>query len=150
MGIFPIIMNIVQFWLIDSIVKASAIAQDVESIHQDRDPLFSAPIEDDNEQPPTLQTVNCGSSRGSVSSLDPRDLQPHVDTSCHTTVIIPDGQRSGTSSPQRLADAYYGYPPSPSSSISSDRSLTIIKETRNIKISPSSNILQPLLPNHIS
>ena len=68
MGIFPIIMNIVQFWLIDSIVKASVIAQDIESVHQDRDPLFSAPAEDDDEQLPRLQTVNRDSSEGSVSS----------------------------------------------------------------------------------
>lgn len=84
MGIFPIIMNIVQFWLIDSIVKASAVAmaaQDIESTHQDRDPLFSAPAEDDNDQPPPrLETANRSSSRCSVSSLSSRNLGPHANT----------------------------------------------------------------------
>lgn len=56
MGIFPIAMNILQFWLIDSIVKASsgpvALEADVEEIataHPDREPLFNAPSDDEDD-----------------------------------------------------------------------------------------------------
>jgi len=125
MGIFPIIMNIAQFWLIDSIVKASAVAltaQDVESTDQDREPLFRAPAEEDDGQPlPRLETLNRGSSRRSVSSLVSRDPEPHVNTPYQTTTTIPGERESGASSSQRPLDAN-AYPPSLSSSISSDRS----------------------------
>jgi len=54
MGIFPIIMNILQFWLIDSIVKASSvIALDGNSrSHFDsehREPLFNVPSDDEDD-----------------------------------------------------------------------------------------------------
>lgn len=57
MGIFPIIMNILQFWLIDSIVKASSvIALDGNSLsHFDseyREPLFNSDDEDDDAYNP--------------------------------------------------------------------------------------------------
>ena len=55
MGIFPIMMNILQFWLIDSIVKASAaVALPPDSTRNsfgdlDREPLFEAPSDDEDE-----------------------------------------------------------------------------------------------------
>jgi hypothetical protein len=49
MGLFPIIMNVLQFWLIDSIVKAHvpplALTDDTSrlGVHDDdREPLFQA------------------------------------------------------------------------------------------------------------
>lgn len=125
MGIFPIIMNIVQFWTIDSIVKASmaaTAAQDVESAHQDQEPLFNVPAEDDDDQPPPrLEIPNRSSSRHSVPPLDPRDLEPHTNTPSQTTITISDEHKSGASSSRCPVDAY-AYPPSLSSSISSDHS----------------------------
>ena len=110
MGIFPIIMNIVQFWLIDSIVKASATAMTAQGIvptHQDRDPLLSAPAVDDNEQlSPRLETANHSFYRRSVSSLDSRDPEPHVVTSYQTIITIPDERGSGASSSRCLVDPY--------------------------------------------
>ncbi len=55
MGIFPIIMNIIQFWLIDSIVKASsAISLDSASSDPNDDehqqPLFGASSDDEDEE----------------------------------------------------------------------------------------------------
>jgi len=60
MGIFPIIMNILQFWLIDSIVKASSIiALDGNSpSHFDsehREPLFNIPSDDEDDDPGDLE-----------------------------------------------------------------------------------------------
>ncbi|KAJ7749249.1 vacuolar membrane protein-domain-containing protein [Mycena olivaceomarginata] len=50
MGIFPILMNILQFWLIDSIVKASGVALDLDSPDPlDREPLFRSPDDDDDD-----------------------------------------------------------------------------------------------------
>ena len=57
MGLFPIAMNIVQFWLIDTIVKGSsnytplALTSDSPrgSSDSDREPLFQASDDDDNE-----------------------------------------------------------------------------------------------------
>ena len=102
MGIFPIIMNITQFWLIDSIVKASATAMAAQGIvptYQDRDPLLSAPAVDDTEQPsPRLETTNHGFCRRSVSSLDSRVLEPHVVTSYQTNITILEEQESVASS----------------------------------------------------
>lgn len=55
MGIFPILMNIIQFWLIDSIVKASESSTVVPSgdprNSEDREPLFGAP-DDEGDSPP--------------------------------------------------------------------------------------------------
>jgi hypothetical protein len=56
MGIFPIMMNVVQFWLIDSIVKASGtVALPIESARNslsdpDHEPLFVAPSDDDEDE----------------------------------------------------------------------------------------------------
>ena len=105
MGLFPIIMNIVQFWLIDSIVKASAsamAAQGLEPTQQDRDPLLSAPAIDDNEQP----SPRSANRRRSVSSLDSRNPELQVVTSYQTTISISDEQESGSSSSTCLAGAY--------------------------------------------
>ncbi|KIP08330.1 hypothetical protein PHLGIDRAFT_69509, partial [Phlebiopsis gigantea 11061_1 CR5-6] len=57
MGVFPIIMNIVQFWIIDSIVKASAQSASValptdstrNSLADDEEPLFRASMDDDDD-----------------------------------------------------------------------------------------------------
>ncbi|KAF9034972.1 hypothetical protein BDZ89DRAFT_495987 [Hymenopellis radicata] len=53
MGIFPIVMNVLQFWLIDSIVKASepsTLSLDTDA-HDglDREPLFGVPSDDEDD-----------------------------------------------------------------------------------------------------
>lgn len=53
MGIFPIIMNVLQFWLIDSIVKAdnqtSPFTLPPSTISQDQEPLFRTSVSDDGD-----------------------------------------------------------------------------------------------------
>jgi len=77
MGIFPIIMNILQFWLIDSIVKASnAIALDGNSSSnlgdsEHHEPLFNVPSDDEDDgayKPGDLE--NQSRNRPSSFSLD--------------------------------------------------------------------------------
>ena len=126
MGIFPIIMNIAQFWLIDSIVKASTTPTATQGTHQDRDPLLSAPAVDDEQPSPRLETAN---RRRSVSSLNSRDPEPHVITSYQTIISIPDEQESGTSSSRCHVDAYAYKDRPPVRANSSSRSYPLIVPT---------------------
>ena len=116
MGIFPIIMNIVQFWLIDSIVKASTIAYtalDVESGPEpDTAPLFDASDDEDDGHPRRLSAPH------SVISYDPSTLNQGTTTTGRTTPEDPP--RGAKSSPGSLDD--HAYPPSLSSSMSSNAS----------------------------
>ena len=105
MGLFPISMNILQFWLIDSIVKASASAMAAEPTHQDRDPLLSAPAMDDNEQP-SPRLVESANRRRSVSSLDSRDPDRQIVASYPTIITVSNEQESGSSSSTCLVGAY--------------------------------------------
>ena len=131
-------MNIAQFWLIDSIVKASATAlaaQGIVPTRQDRDPLLSAHAVDDTEQSsPRLETANRGFCRRSVSSLDSRDPEPHVITSYQTIITIPDEQESGASSSRclQVVDAYAyrdGSPAGQGSANASSKSYPLIVQT---------------------
>jgi len=139
MGLFPIIMNIVQFWLIDSIVKASATAmaaQGIEPTHQDSDPLLSAPAIADNEQP-SPRLVETANRRRSVSSLDSRDPERQVVTSHQTIVTISDGRESGSSSSTCLvgAYAYRDRPPIHGSATSPSKSYPLIVQTSSPRFS---------------
>jgi hypothetical protein len=95
MGLFPIIMNILQFWLIDSIVKAS---EDSSFAHQSdtprpsyedsqREPLFGVPSddEDDDDDVGTLSRHDIENPRTRSRSRD------------ETKVSTPEENKSGTS-----------------------------------------------------
>lgn len=120
MGIFPIIMNVLQFWLIDSIVKASIGGEnplDVEhGTYQDREPLFNAPPEDDDDSPRDISEHR--NSRRSISSLDSRGYLSHEDLSFDTDATGLDEHKSAASSSKHV-DAH-NYPPSLSSSMTSN------------------------------
>ncbi|KAF8969388.1 vacuolar membrane protein-domain-containing protein, partial [Flammula alnicola] len=127
MGIFPILMNILQFWLIDSIVKASSVAGpplDVEhGAYEDREPLFQAPLEDgDDDDPPSKRNVSDSRHhRGSISSLDSREHDANDSHSFATDTTSRDEYKSSASSSRQVSDIH-GYPPSLSSSFSSNAS----------------------------
>lgn len=107
MGIFPILMNIIQFWLIDSIVKASSVAVglDIEQGAHDSEPLFQGCSDDEDDRAPRRSSSLSNSRR-----LDtPNDLS--LDT--HTFQIIPAKESTSPS------DSHF-YPPSLSGSISSN------------------------------
>ncbi|KAF5363988.1 hypothetical protein D9756_000252 [Leucocoprinus leucothites] len=118
MGIFPIIMNIVQFWLIDSIVKASdTISLDANSSSglndsEYREPLFNAPSDDDDDEAYKPADVeNQRRNRHSSSSLDDRR-----DKSLSSD---PDEAKSIPSTSTSTPYDGHSYPPSLSSSITS-------------------------------
>jgi hypothetical protein len=116
MGIFPIIMNILQFWLVDSIVKASG-KFDTKATEQDpdREPLCASPPDDDNgdanhdiENPhPSLHTSNV--SHNKVDVIDSTLTQPPTVAS---GMVIPSDSSSS------LQDSH-AYPPNSLSSGSS-------------------------------
>lgn len=88
MGLFPIIMNVLQFWLIDSIVKAQApplTLTDDPSGHgaSDREPLFQADGSDEEDDgsgstPPKHDVENPEPLTGSTATYmtHPRSLTP--------------------------------------------------------------------------
>jgi hypothetical protein len=78
MGLFPIFMNVIQFWLIDSIVKASGNAEVALPFNQpdssDREPLFHSLDDDDCDD-------DDGGARGvgdAIATPAKRDIEAHT------------------------------------------------------------------------
>jgi hypothetical protein len=98
MGLFPIIVNVLQFWLIDSIVKAHApplsLVDDPSGHgHSDREPLFQADDGSDEED----DTVD-----GSGSTPPKHDVEnPEPLTKTDPRPLTPDSRTlpSGSSTP---------------------------------------------------
>lgn len=111
MGIFPILMNIIQFWLIDSIVKASsmaAVALDIEHGAHDSEPLFQGGSDDEDNYHPSRSEAP--DHRLSNSSSEPRRLGLHDNLS----FTIPTQNDANDQSEA------HAYPPSLSSSMTSN------------------------------
>ncbi|KAG1719129.1 vacuolar membrane protein-domain-containing protein [Suillus paluster] len=134
MGLFPIIMNILQFWLIDSIVKASSSSVDLPtnsprtSDAQDREPLFRAPEDDEDE-------VRCD-----IENPRPTYSRMPTEDDAKTVVASEDGKGkySGNTSPLTIAQstsssplAPHDYPPSSIESSSSHSSRSRHKYKRS-------------------
>lgn len=122
MGIFPIIMNILQFWLIDSIVKASSTSDVLPtnsprtSDAQDREPLFRAT---DNDEDETHHDIE-----------NPKSIYVRMPTGDDVDTIVASedskGKYSGSTSPFSIPEssssstlASHDYPPSSAGSSSS-------------------------------
>ncbi|KAJ7228262.1 vacuolar membrane protein-domain-containing protein [Mycena pura] len=126
MGVFPIIMNIIQFWLIDSIVKASGVALDLDTPDPlDREPLFGAP-DDDDENPNVYAEGDIESrpralqhSHSSPYTSDHSGSSDHLHTPAETKL-------SGTSTPDQRTQPVdmHAYPPSLTGSASSASSVS--------------------------
>ncbi|EIN11002.1 hypothetical protein PUNSTDRAFT_100938 [Punctularia strigosozonata HHB-11173 SS5] len=123
MGLFPIFMNCLQFWLIDSIVKASTppltLASDSldDSDERDREPLFRASSDDEEDAPGRPHDIE--NQLPHSSSTSPREPSVGKD--------VPDEQKSadtmtGSSAPSGTQAAMHSYPPSLSHSDSPNRS----------------------------
>ncbi|KAK7062090.1 hypothetical protein R3P38DRAFT_3303123 [Favolaschia claudopus] len=112
MGIFPIIMNMLQFWLIDSIVKASGIVNH----------CFIDPDDDDDEDAANPYHTQTDVERHPRPHL--RSLSPPSDSrsrSADKLVTPSEIKTSGSSTPGHIVEMH-AYPPgsaSPSSSVSS-------------------------------
>lgn len=150
MGLFPIIMNIVQFWLIDSIVKASAqsesgLPSNTPRNSYDREPLFGANSddeEDDDEDgrpidienpPPRPRSLSRGSD---YISTTPDESKLSVQSS-------QTASGSGGSSPKAVdyigshAIAMHAYPPVGSTSTSPVSSGSLHSRASSVSPNPS-------------
>ncbi|KAG2138045.1 vacuolar membrane protein-domain-containing protein [Suillus bovinus] len=129
MGLFPIIMNILQFWLIDSIVKASSSSVELltnsSDVH-DREPLFHAPEDDEDN-------VHCDIE-------NPRLTYARMPTGDDADTIVASeeskGKYSGTGSPLSIPHSTtslvpHDYPPSVGSLSSSHSSRSRYKYKRS-------------------
>ncbi|KNZ76027.1 Transmembrane protein 110 [Termitomyces sp. J132] len=116
MGIFPIVMNVLQFWLIDSIVKAStktlALEDGIDATPHDREPLFNA-SNDDDDGDDNYRHHDIEHARPRPRSRSP--IAPNRKRSTDST--IPEERKSHTASLDNPAD--HSYPPSLSNSHSS-------------------------------
>jgi hypothetical protein len=113
MGLFPIFMNCLQFWLIDSIVKASAPPSPVslspdtprDSDERDREPLFRASYDDEDDDSATPHDLESQPPRtGSGEPVIRKD--PAADE--HKSI----GSIAGSSVPSTSQAAMHAYPPS--------------------------------------
>jgi len=120
MGIFPIIMNVLQFWFIDSIVKASTGAETPEDVehgtYHDHEPLFNVPPEDEDDDCSSRDYISDHrNSRRSISSVDSRSYISHDDLSFVTDSTSRDEHKSVASASKPIGGAH-SYPPSSMSS----------------------------------
>lgn len=125
MGVFPMIMNVVQFWLIDSIVKASTSPIAIRSTtprnsdSQDRQPLFSS-NDDDDDVPP--QDIEDG-PRLSTSRVTPEgDSKILVGTEDNAAKLSVSGLSSPMTLPRISVVVAHDYPPNNVGSVSSQGS----------------------------
>lgn len=119
MGIYPIVMNILQFWLIDSIVKASAFLDTFDAIAPsaaDREPLVNPDGDSDSEaeEVPRLPGGDLESQSQTESS---RGGSRSREASSHSTSSISE-PKSVSSSRRRLSRSHappsintHDYPP---------------------------------------
>ncbi|KAF9266294.1 hypothetical protein L218DRAFT_897361 [Marasmius fiardii PR-910] len=120
MGIFPIIMNVLQFWIIDSIVKASdapvALAGDSHNAqdHADREPLFGVPSDEEDDDD------------GHVTQRRPHDIENPPTSRSNEPKSQSRTRTSGADEPKASGSDTLGdnlephsYPPSLSNSASS-------------------------------
>ncbi|KAF9782191.1 vacuolar membrane protein [Thelephora terrestris] len=107
MGLFPIIMNVVQFWLIDSIVKAHTPPLTLDDVDEpsrhgpgdgDREPLFQAGGSDDEEE--ALDEPGSTPSKHDVENPEPLTVKTATVTT-HPRPLTPDSRAfpSGSSTP---------------------------------------------------
>jgi hypothetical protein len=142
MGIFPIMMNVVQFWLIDSIVKDStmgSVALDIENDgghYQDREPLFQAPSEDGDDDGDQHVKDQPRQGRRSISSLDSKDFETRDDSFATDVASHDDNHKSSASSSKAGVADLHEYPPSLTSSFSSDTPAKAPREAKNLLKKP--------------
>jgi hypothetical protein len=133
MGIFPIIMNVLQFWLIDSIVKASnptsvALESDTPGLYPDREPLFVASDDDDDDTDYRRRDIE--NPRPNARSHSPRRSNDKPYSSSSTPE---EHKSSSASTSDQQRD--HSYPPSLSGSMvstSSNQSSVAPKPARNL------------------
>ncbi|KIK94851.1 hypothetical protein PAXRUDRAFT_827589 [Paxillus rubicundulus Ve08.2h10] len=144
MGIFPIIMNVLQFWLIDSIVKASTNPSAVRSNSprnsdfQDREPLFaSGPDDDDDISPQDIENMPQPSFTKITSEGDLKTLGSAEGD--NTKLLGSTSSSSSSSSSMAFSKssvAAHDYPPNGVGSSSSQGSSASSRSRHKYRLSP--------------
>ena len=151
MGIFPIIMNVVQFWLIDSIVKANASSQSTSPSSatrhsDDREPLFRANSDDEDDDDDDDRRPNDIENPPSTDSPAFRGdtFIPATPAESKLSVQTQTAAGSGTSSPKVVdrvgshAMTMHAYPPVGSTSTSPVSPASLLSPASSISnMSPS-------------
>ncbi|PIL37463.1 hypothetical protein GSI_01157 [Ganoderma sinense ZZ0214-1] len=146
MGIFPIVMNVLQFWLIDTIVKGSNNAPLTlgsesrrHSLDPDNEPLFRASDDEDDDDDYSARRYDVENPRPrSISrTRDSERLLPGEPKSIAsgTTTVIGSGSSSPAPKPIDTGVSAHAYPPagtaaSPTSA-SSSRSSSSMGSSRS-------------------
>lgn len=158
MGMLPIIMNILQFWLIDSIVKASAsqlspLPETAPNDSADHEPLMDGTESEDDDLGDSL-------SHHDIENPPPKDVVA-PETSVPRKISSDEGKHSsssGSSSIEWEDEDTHLYPPSLSSSpqnaASSPKlvsgSLTYRSQSPNMRLKRIGRKRSPPPPLHIS
>ncbi|CDO77017.1 hypothetical protein BN946_scf184380.g2 [Trametes cinnabarina] len=148
MGLFPIMMNVLQFWLIDSIVKGSgnyaplSLVTDSPrgSMDPDSEPLFhedETDSDDDDGVRPRHDIENPRLVSRSRSRDANRLASEPKSVSSGTTTLIPSGSTTPVPKPIDTAVASHAYPPThsntspntPSSSVTSSSSASSLSSS---------------------
>lgn len=119
-GIFPILMNCIQFYLIDSILKASGVALDMDTPDPlDREPLFGAPDDDDDDDQHSGNVYAQNQDLESHPRPAARSSSPSSGrTRSSDKLRTPEPKSTGSSTPSQPIEVH-AYPPSLASSASS-------------------------------
>ncbi|RDB20002.1 Store-operated calcium entry regulator STIMATE [Hypsizygus marmoreus] len=138
MGVFPIIMNILQFWLIDSIVKASTVPSvsfedDLSDTHSnhDREPLFRAPSDDDDDDSYRPHDVE-----------NPRSPRRQDHDKPATGASTPAEEHKSSAASTSDEPAEHCYPPSLTSSTSSQHTASTSTSASISAPKPAKNLLK--------
>ena len=136
MGLFPICMNVVQFWLIDSIVKAGGSAEiTLPTDPADREPLFrsSSDSDDDNSDDDNVDgDVTTTPAKRDIEAQGPAKKLRQSDDSSHTYPPSLNGSPPSASSVHRTSLS-----PPPAS-----RSVLSVRRQRPPQLQPRS----PMVP----
>lgn len=155
MGLFPITMNILQFWLIDSIVKAThqppVLVVDEREEAADREPLFRA-SEDDSDDDDETRRRDIEASRPRPSRTPSRSSVTKKDAPEPKSIgsTTPDTSAPSSSSRTGASFSTHAYPPRGSSISGSidDDSPTSARSNSSRRRSPPPHLLprSPMVP----
>ncbi|KAJ7129271.1 vacuolar membrane protein-domain-containing protein [Mycena epipterygia] len=136
LGIFPILMNCIQFYLIDSIIKASGVALDMDTPDPlDREPLFGAPDDDDDdEHGGNVYTQNHDIESHPRPAARPRSPSNGRSRSSDKLRTPVEPKTTGSSTPSQPIEVH-AYPPSLASSASSSSppQAPVLREATKLK-----------------
>lgn len=120
MGIFPIFMNVIQFWLIDSIVKASTSSTAVRSNSdsQDREPLFNSPDDDDDDDDDSPLDIERGPGSSTSRTTSEGDFKTLVGAEDNMPKLLASGSTSPKTLPGTPISVAHDYPPNNVGSVS--------------------------------